>query len=164
MVGLVEALVALNAPHPAAFRRELRRPGQLLRSWYALAFQLPWLPERVLAAGDFALLRRILRKGPAGDEVDAYLRVFSPPGALTSALHYYRAVLRYPPGRSVPIALPTLLLWGNRDPFLGPKLADGLEERVPALKVVRLEDAGHWLQLTHPEPVNRAIIEFLNRD
>src|SRR5262249_22187334 len=37
----VDRLVILNAPHPAAFLRELRRPTQLLRSAYMLFFQLP---------------------------------------------------------------------------------------------------------------------------
>src|SRR5207248_10910107 len=41
----VRKLAALNAPHPAAFRRELRSPAQWLRSSYMLFFQLPWLPE-----------------------------------------------------------------------------------------------------------------------
>jgi hypothetical protein len=47
----VESLVLLNAPHPACFEREVRRWRQLCRSWYMLMFQLPWLPEAVLAAG-----------------------------------------------------------------------------------------------------------------
>src|SRR3954462_3454946 len=40
---LVDRLIILNAPHPAAFLRELRRPAQWLRSWYILFFQLPVL-------------------------------------------------------------------------------------------------------------------------
>ena len=48
----------LNAPHPAAMGAFVRRhPSQLARSWYAAFFQLPGLPERMLAAADFAWLR-----------------------------------------------------------------------------------------------------------
>ena len=48
----------LNAPHPAAMRAFVRRhPGQLARSWYVAFFQLPGLPERMLAAADLAWLR-----------------------------------------------------------------------------------------------------------
>src|SRR3954447_14356517 len=40
---LLERLAVLNAPHPIAFRRYLRSsPRQLLKSWYAFYFQLPW--------------------------------------------------------------------------------------------------------------------------
>src|SRR5690606_12485523 len=51
---LVRKLAVLNAPHPAAYREELRKnPTQWLRSWYAALFQLPWLPEQVVRAGNF---------------------------------------------------------------------------------------------------------------
>ena len=62
---LVRKLIILNAPHPAAYLRELKRPAQLLRSWYVLFFRLPWLPEAMLKLNDFALPRRLFRQGPA---------------------------------------------------------------------------------------------------
>jgi pimeloyl-ACP methyl ester carboxylesterase len=58
----VERLVLLNAPHPVRFLKGLRSPRQLRRSWYILAFQLPWLPERLVAARDFQALRWIRPK------------------------------------------------------------------------------------------------------
>jgi pimeloyl-ACP methyl ester carboxylesterase len=54
----VQRLVILNAPHPVRFLKGLRSPRQLRRSWYILTFQLPWLPERLVAARDFHGLRR----------------------------------------------------------------------------------------------------------
>jgi epoxide hydrolase 4 len=159
-------LAILNAPHPATFRRELRRPSsQVLRSLYAAFFQLPKIPEAMLSAREFALLKASLRRGPArtGAELREYLSVFSPPGALTAALNYYRAALRYPPPRPRRIRVPTLVLWGNRDPFLVPPLAEGLEPWIDDLEVVRLREAGHWLQLSHPEQVNRSLLSFVGR-
>jgi pimeloyl-ACP methyl ester carboxylesterase len=41
---LIERLVILNAPHPS-LRWAVLRPRQLARLWYAVFFQLPWLPE-----------------------------------------------------------------------------------------------------------------------
>jgi len=38
-------LVVMNLPHPACFRREFGKWRQFRRSWYALLFQLPRLPE-----------------------------------------------------------------------------------------------------------------------
>ena len=52
----LERLVILNVPHPACFARSLRRPGQMLRSWYAGFFQVSWLPERLLALGRARLI------------------------------------------------------------------------------------------------------------
>ena len=58
----VKRLMILNAPHPAIVRPFMRsHPSQLLRSAYVAFFQVPWLPEAVLRAGDFYLLRRAMR-------------------------------------------------------------------------------------------------------
>ena len=84
---LVRRLAILNAPHPAAYRRELRRfSSQAWRSAYAAFFQLPLLPERLLRARGFALLRRALRGGPARDPEDMkrYIDALARPGALTA--------------------------------------------------------------------------------
>lgn len=167
----VDRLVVLNAPHPAAYAREIRSPRQLLKSWYALCFQLPWLPEAVFRAGDFAVLKRLLRREPvrrdafSEDDVARYRDAIARPGALTAAIHYYRAlgraaldVLR---GPWPPIEAPTLLIWGERDPYLDVRLTHGLERWVPRIRVERLADASHWVQNDAPDRVNRLIVEFL---
>ena len=97
---LVERLVVLNAPHPAAFLRELRTPAQLLRSWYVFFFQLPGLPEWYVRRRDFALLERALRRGAvrpgafSDEDVRLCKEALARPGALTAAINYYRAVFR----------------------------------------------------------------------
>src|SRR5688500_15664384 len=63
---VVRRLAILNVPHPRRFvRGAARHPDQWLRSWYTLAFQLPWLPERVIRAGRFRLLREGMRRDAA---------------------------------------------------------------------------------------------------
>ena len=103
---IVHKRVILNAPHPAALRRELRRgTDQLLRSWYVFFFQLPWLPEVTMRSGDFALLGRMLRRQPVHPgaftdaDVAAYTHALARPGALTAAIDYYRAAFRRPRAR-----------------------------------------------------------------
>jgi epoxide hydrolase 4 len=167
--GLVERLAVLNAPHPAAYLRELRGPAQWVRSWYVFFFQLPWLPERLLRAGDYALLRRVLRRQSARRgaftpaDVARYKEALDRPGALTAALNYYRAAFRHPlAGVTGPhtVRVPTLLVWGMRDPYLGPGLTEGLGKWVPDLRVARLPGVGHWVQNEEPEQVNSLLIEF----
>jgi pimeloyl-ACP methyl ester carboxylesterase len=170
---LVDRLIILNAPHPAAFFRELRRPAQLLKSWYVCFFQVPWLPESIFRAGDFALLERTLRRDPvqpgaiSPEDIACYKRALRRPGALTAAINYYRAAFRQrrvlrPSVR--PIDTPTLLIWGERDRYLGIRLLDGLEPWVPHLHISRLADASHWVQQEAPDQVNRLMIEFLQSD
>ena len=60
----VQKLLVLNVPHPAVMLGIFRNFDvlQWLRSWYATAFLIPMLPEMVLRAADFALLRGVLSK------------------------------------------------------------------------------------------------------
>lgn len=167
---VIDKLIILNAPHPAAYRRELRSWKQLLKSWYVFFFQVPRLADQVLGAGDFYWLDRLLRGQPAHreafteEDVRRYKQALARPGALTAALNYYRA-LRHPLHRSpqdtVPVAAPTLLLWGERDSYLSVELTEGLNVWVPNLTVVRFPDVGHWIQNEVPERVNRLMIDFL---
>lgn len=168
---MVQKRVILNAPHPAVFRRELHRNfDQLRRSWYIFFFQLPLLPESLMRAGDFALLRRMLTRQPVrpgafgADDLARYRQALAQPGALTAAINWYRAAFRRPPrpDEDVPCAAPTLVIWGERDAFLGPRLTDGLERWAPNLRVERIPDASHWVQNDAPERVNELILDFLN--
>src|SRR5215211_551361 len=83
----VQRLVVLNAPHPVRFLKGLHSPRQLRRSWYILAFQLPWLPERLVAARDFRALRRALGRQPTrpgaftAQDIDRYVAAAAQPGA-----------------------------------------------------------------------------------
>jgi epoxide hydrolase 4 len=167
----LDKLVILNAPHPRIFLRKVWRPPQLLRSWYVFLFQLPVLPERLLAAADFALLRRIFRQMPVQPgafseaDIEGYVAAFATPGALRAALNYYRVNL---PGREMallarkPIAAPTLVIWGEMDQALGCNLLNGIEDVAPKVRVQRLPQVGHWVQNEAPQQVNDLLIDFLS--
>ena len=79
--GRVGKLAILNVPHPARFLDGLLSPGQLLRSSYMFFFQIPRLPEAVIRAGDFALLRFVLRRDPVRpgtfttEDIERYIAV-----------------------------------------------------------------------------------------
>ncbi|MGH2599418.1 MAG: alpha/beta fold hydrolase, partial [Dehalococcoidia bacterium] len=153
----VERLIVLNAPHPAALMRELHTLDQLRRSWYVFVFQIPWLPEAAVRARGYAMLDRTLRTDPArpdafsDDDIRRYKRALAQPGALTAAINYYRAAFRRDPRTATrdlrPITCPTLLIWGERDRYLSPRLTEGLDRWVPNLRVERIPDASHWVQV-----------------
>lgn len=168
---MVERLIILNAPHPAAFRRELRSWTQLRKSWYMFFFQAPVLPELLLGLDNYDWIGRVLRRQPVRSEaftledLRRYQHAFARPGALTAALNYYRAMgnpLRAAKREVVPITVPTLLLWGEQDAYLSPRLTEGLDAWVPNLRVVRFPDVSHWIQNDAPERVNRLMIDFLH--
>ena len=162
----------LNAPHPAAFLRELRTPAQLARSWYAFAFQVPVLPEladslwqlRDTASG----FQRDSTRPDAftADDIQQYCDAIAVPGARTATINYYRAIMHRNPRRIAPetarsVSAPTLLIWGMGDRYLGPALTERLEQWVPNLRVARIMDASHWVQHDTPGRVTALIRDFL---
>jgi epoxide hydrolase 4 len=166
---VVERLAILNVPHPRRMLAALRRPGpQIAKSWYMFFFQLPWLPERAVRAGDWRAFRygfeHDARPGaftPA--DIDRYREAWSQPGALTATLNYYRASMRRPgvagQGGLGPVTAPTLVIWGERDRYLGAELAEPSREDVPGLtRVVRLPEASHWVQHDEPDRVSELLI------
>ena len=168
---VIDRLVILNAPHPRAFAREMRRPKQLWRSRYTLLFQLPRLAEALLARNDFAIIRRIFRNDPVredaftGTDIDRCVQALARPWALTSAINYYRAAARHrprrTPGFSSRIDAPTLLIWGDQDRHLDIRLSQGLEDWVPNITVEHLPDASHWVMSDAPDDVERLVVNFL---
>jgi epoxide hydrolase 4 len=167
----VGRLAILNVPHPVRFLDGLLSPVQLLRSSYAFFFQIPRLPERVIRAGDFALLRSALGTDPvrpgafSEEDIERYVEAISRPGALTSTINYYRALLRYPRETRAllqKVEAPVLVIWGERDRFLSRRLAEPPHLWVPNLvRVKRLPDASHWVAEDRPLEVNALLLDFL---
>jgi pimeloyl-ACP methyl ester carboxylesterase len=165
---VVDRLAILNAAHPRKLQQGLRNPRQALRTWYFFYFQLPGLPERHARAGRSRLFRRYMRDArPAytPEEMDRYIEAWSQPGAATAMINYYRAAVRQSPKQAKaqirPISAPTLVIWGQRDRYLGPKLAEPHRDDVPGLdRVERLPDASHWVHHDEAERVTQLLIDF----
>ena len=166
---IVDRLVILNAPHPAVFWHEIRRPTQLRRSWYIFFFQLPLLPERLMTRRGAAALRPAYRRLAANpdafteDDIRTMREAFLKPGVATASINYYRSAFA---GLSMArsrtrLDVPTLLIWGDRDPYLGIRLSEGMETYVSDLSVRHFPDAGHFVHEEKPGEVNRLIRQFL---
>jgi pimeloyl-ACP methyl ester carboxylesterase len=193
---VVRKLVVLNCPHPAIFSQHMRSNSrQMARSWYMLFFQIPWLPETLLglnhawAIGN-GLRKTVVRQDTFTEEDIRYFRdAASRPGALGSAINYYRAAFRtpeaaagLPPGlrrffygdRPLPaarsrledwptISAPTLLIWGEADVALGKELTLGMEPLFAGPFAVKyVPFSGHFVHEEQPEVVNRHLLDFLN--
>jgi pimeloyl-ACP methyl ester carboxylesterase len=169
---VVERLIILNAPHLAIFQQHiLKNPQQSLRSWYMFFFQIPEVPEKLLRMNDYLFIRRAFEGVLEDAEIDKYVEAISQPGALTGGINYYRANISGefllgaigPPAEVPRIQAPTLVIWGEEDPFLGRELIDGLEAYIDAPYTLRLiPDCGHWVQQQKPELVNQYMLEFLS--
>jgi pimeloyl-ACP methyl ester carboxylesterase len=165
---VVNRLAILDAAHPRTLQKGLRNPRQLLRSWYFFYFALSGLPERHVRARRFRFFRRFLRDArPAytPEEMDRYVEAWSQPGVVAAMINYYRCSVRQSPKKAKsalrPISAPTLVIWGQRDRYLGHKLAEPDHDDVPNLdRVERLPDASHWVHHDESEQVTRLLIDF----
>ena len=178
----LEKLIIINAPHPAIFERELREsPAQQKASEYMLMFQRPGEAEKTLSANNYAfLIEAVLSDGLkqgyfTEEDRRAYLEAWSQPGALTGGLNYYRAAEIGPPGSkggrakgsfvadipSLVVKVPTLVLWGEKDPYLLTGNLNGFEQFVPDLRIKRIPDGSHWVVHEKPQLINAWIREFI---
>ncbi len=62
------------------------------------------------------------------------------------------------------ITAPTLILCGDDDLLTPVKYSEFLHKKIDNSRLVRIPDAGHLVMIEKPEPVNRAIQEFVNRE
>ena len=159
----VRRMVTIAAPHPDTIWPVMRRhPRQIWRSAYMAFFQLPWLPEAMLRAGNFRLLKgslvRTSRAGTFGHEaLEAYTRGWR--RRLTTMLNYYRA-LRVRREGIGPIGVPALILWGAADRYLGVELAHAAAGMCEDAHVAVRDDATHWLHREEPDWVSAQIAAF----
>eukprot|EP00980_Cylindrotheca_fusiformis_P002195 scaffold504_cov109-Cylindrotheca_fusiformis.AAC.1 len=61
------------------------------------------------------------------------------------------------------IEVPTLILWGRSDPYLGQELAYPPAGKVETLEGPIFLDAGHWVHWEKPFETTDAILKFANR-
>jgi len=160
----------LNVPHPSVMRKFIEtRLRQMLRSWYIFFFQLPWLPEALFSAFHFRVgSRSLLRSSRPGtfsaEDLAQYHAAWSQPGALTSMIHWYRALFRLRatfPDRIVHV--PTRILWGERDAFLLGEMAPESLRYCADAELFTFANAGHWLQHEEPARVSELLIEFFHK-
>jgi pimeloyl-ACP methyl ester carboxylesterase len=169
---VVKRLAILNVPHARRFLHALRTPRQLAKSWYMFFFQLPGVPERLARARDWQFFRlgfeHDARPGAfTPQDIHRYREAWEQPGAVTAMINYYRALFRQSPkqaeARIRRVEAPTLVIWGERDRYLGLDLAEPDRADVPNLeRVVRLPEASHWVQHDEPERVSELLVEFFS--
>jgi pimeloyl-ACP methyl ester carboxylesterase len=174
--------VIMSVPPAAAFR-PLRRlpdlgrllgqiPPQLLRSWYIMYFQLPWLPERSASW----MLPRLWRRWSPGYNAKEDLRhvdaAIGTPESWRAALGPYRATIRNtrPPMRYAKLhrhwtsapTLPSLYLHGRDDGCMTADFTHWTENALPdGSDVAVVERAGHFLQLDQPDRVAELVLSFI---
>ncbi len=156
---LLHSLTAVSVGHPRALVRAMRSFDQARRSWYIGAFQVPRVPERVLAGGRG---RAALRASGMDEQMlERYRHEIVESGALTPALNWYRGLLVRGSGGGfgAPVQVPTTYLWSNGDTALGRAAAEATAPYVHAdYRFVEVPGT-HWLPDQQPEVVADAVLD-----
>jgi pimeloyl-ACP methyl ester carboxylesterase len=168
---LVRALV-VSPPLPGAGKRVLS-PEATREFWYP-AFHRFDLAEQLID-GKPEAVRAYLRhfwshwSGPNYEVDEAHLDhlvdAYSPPGAFTASIAWYRTssspdaayVAEIAPKPSDRISTPTTVLWQEFDPIFPTEWSDRLDEFFTDVSLERLNGIGHYTPLEAPDRFASAI-------
>lgn len=159
----------------------MEHPMQAVRSWYMWFFQLPDSPERALRWHDFAFIEFLWALWSPGwdypdERIETVKETFRTGDTVEHALQYYRDTVQgqvttlvktlarfdTPSTDDVPpITTPTLVIAGADDGCIDSTLFEHADEIIEDCRVVRVNDAGHFMHQERPEVVGDEIVEFL---
>jgi len=163
----IKRMVIANVPHPAVFRSYLKtHPSQMLKSWYAMFFQIPRVPERFVKAANWNFLIGALPDYWKEYKYQIYREAWSQPGAITAMINWYRATFSgsSSSGKSITIQPPTLIIWGKKDPHLSYQMAPLSLDYCQDGELIYFEDATHWVQHDKAEEVSQLLIDHFQKD
>jgi pimeloyl-ACP methyl ester carboxylesterase len=158
----IERIVVINGvplfPAPGV------RWSQLARLWVR-----PWIGELVMGATTRGMLARTLRGSAVEPTAWPDARIASiweqfDQGTQRAILRLYRSadddeLTRAGAGLDR-LQSPSLIVWGEADPWLPVAVGEGYVCALPNTSIDRLERAGHWPWLDRPEVVER-VASFL---
>jgi pimeloyl-ACP methyl ester carboxylesterase len=165
----VRSLAVASTPHPAAFAEAYRAHSagqgedQHQRSGYMRSFREARRGEleEVFLAEDAKVLRGVF-DGLPESAVEAHLSVLREPGAMVAAVDWYRAMSGAVSSATPPSAVPTLYVWSDEDPALGPAAAYATASHVTGpYRFVVLEGVGHWIPELAAERFTELLLEHL---
>jgi pimeloyl-ACP methyl ester carboxylesterase len=160
--GLAEELVLLNAvPLLDSFTWE--RPVRLIRR--------RGLGELLMGSIPRWLLTRMLRQATTHPDAWTWARLSTiweqfDHGTQRALLRLHRAAdephLAELGGDLGKLRIPTLVVWGDEDPWFGRGLAEAYGARLSGATVEHVSDAGHWPWLDQPHVID-LVVAFLSR-
>ena len=161
----IDKMAIANVPHPSVMKSYLRsQPKQMLKSWYALFFQIPKLPELVVRMSNWQFLISAMPDEFSAEEQDRYREAWEQPGAMTGMINWYRAMMQ----KSITtletskIKVPTLIIWGKQDPHLSYEMAELSVDLCDDGELITFDDASHWVLYDEPDATSKQLIHHFS--
>jgi haloalkane dehalogenase len=142
------------------------------RRWHDMAqiMRTPEEGEKLVLTFTREALGGALKAASAGmtdDALDEYWKAFEGEDRRMAHLELYRSgdfeKLEPYDHRLAELALPTLIVWGEKDLFAGVKMAHRFHDEIPESELVLFDDAGHFVWEDEPIEASKALTEFLGR-
>lgn len=167
----VRQYAAISVGHPSAVGAAGFEQKQ--RTWYMLWFNFPGVAEAQMPADDWKWYRDWAFDGAerASDpDLDRQLADLQRPGALTSALNWYRANI--PPelyavssrGADLPgVACPVMGIWSDRDMAMTERqMTDSARYVTGPWRYERIPRVGHFVPSHAPTRLNELLLDFFD--
>lgn len=156
----LRTLTAVSVAHPGAFIKSMFSSTQLLKSYYMLLFQLPFLPEWMLSRPNGFGEKMLRGAGMDSEMIHTFRREIVADGALRGGLGYYRSMFLTPGELNHHITVPTTYIWSDGDAALGRRGAELTPAYVSApYELIVLEGATHWLPDQNPDDVAAGVLK-----
>lgn len=172
MAGRIASYTSISGPsidHAAYWIMNRLRSGspaemstvarQLSHSWYIGAFQLPLFGPAIWKLGMDKLWPKVLSR-VEGIEAEAN-PTQTKDGSVGVNLYRANFVQRLLKPNERRTDIPVQVIVAKRDRFMLPEVLDDLPQWVPNLWQREI-DAGHWVQISHPEQVAAMAGEFID--
>jgi pimeloyl-ACP methyl ester carboxylesterase len=119
--------------------------------------------------GAAPLVRELLERSVAGPDKmpDRLVARYMAPYVGQEGLNHLLTLARAVDGEDMldielgQLDCPTLIVWGDQDRFLSPKMADRLADTIPGSRLVRLPGTGRLVPEEAPETLANMILEFV---
>ncbi|MHA1206330.1 MAG: alpha/beta fold hydrolase [Candidatus Hodarchaeales archaeon] len=164
----LQSLIIANVPHPRVMQKFLRKNlGQIRKSWYAFFFRIPRLPEKFVRRKNWKLLISAMARGLSDEERNRYREAWAQENAITSMINWYRAICVRSNSQSKTssrITVPTIILWGKKDPHLSYEMAQLSVDVCEDGKLITFEEASHWVHQDEPDRFNQLMIDHIKRN
>ena len=152
----IRTLTSLSVPHPRALSAAMLRSSQALRLYYMAFFQLPAVPEWLIARPDF-MRRNLIRTGLDPESAARYAKRARD---MTGPLNWYRGM--WFAGQVPAVPVPTLFVWSDGDRFVTRAAAQRCADWVTGPYTWQiLAGVSHWIPEEAPQRTAELILELL---
>lgn len=170
-------LFFFDCPYPGIGRRWVE-PAHLKEIWYQFFHQKDFAAALVGSSREACrlYLSHFLRHWSGGnpgafdDVLEAWVDNFMKPGNLQGGFNWYISnnaarmrIIRGEAPPQPPIAVPTCVRWGDRDPVLPSAWIEGMEEYFADLDAKPFEGLGHFPHMEDPDRAAGEIAAFFDR-